>query len=901
VSLRPRQLCHRGAGLASALWLRGPDTVARALAQLTPGTSLHRLRDGLLLRWPKPSRVVVNEAPGVVLTMHNEVLWAFPPTPAEREALRPARGAVILCVGGVAEVVTELEAAIDPLSLITAQVSTISLRGLGAPPAPPLALVSASAPRERFGVAEADPAAEETRAALIALAGRGRGAKPAAEAGSGWLTALVGTLGRWWRGRREAGPSGSSEMAQGRAPSAPAAPAGASWWERLLSRLDELALQNSLRGLMGARHARFLGDLMEELEGGDLEKALRAAIPLSEKPGEPSDPRRFPLRLPQGREQLKVTSGPSGGGGIGLQTELFARLRQLYSQAAERLTREGRIEEAAFVYAELLDRPSDAVGLLEKHGRFALAADIAETRHLVPAWQIALRLQAGETERAMDLARRFSLFEEAALRLVATDPKLARTLRLTHITLLAGRGQLKQALELTIRHNEHRMTAALAERCIARGGLTLVAALASMPFVPKELLGPALHDARPLLRVSAADPVREALLRTLALYHVTAIRPGAEWHLLQSLQREAARVALRAAAEGLADGVKLAKDLAKLSDLALHRELSAARPLDPPLRPTTNVLRRAADDRGAMPIHDLGRREDGAVVLALGETGLVLLQPDGARRHIEAPAWRVILGAGDDALALAPRGEVSRVSRVNLHTGAVNLWGELRIQRAIRTLQDGLWWVALDDGLALLDPHNPTPKALWRSGPIGAVSGLAVGGEGLFVLVEDAGQLERWRWSTPELVLRDRDALGERAWPLSLVAVSGQGRVVELYVPPHADLLAYRVSSLHGRTAPSWREEPARPLPSPGPWTILWARLHGPWLLVALEGPSGLLFLAGDTDHVGTPLQVFLDGAAALSVSTLPHNEQMTFVLGDDLGRVLWVSLTGQVLGEWRS
>jgi hypothetical protein len=897
VRLHPRQLCHRGAGLASALWLRGPDTVARALAQLTPGASLHRLRDGLLLRWPKPSRVVVNEAPGVVLTLLGEVLWAFPPTPAEVEALRPARGAVVLCVGGVAEVVSELEAAIDPLSLITAQVSTIPLRGLGAPPAPPLSLVSASAPRERFGVANADPAAEETRAALMALKEGRRVAKPTEEEPrGGWLSALGETLGRWWRARREAEAEGSSGMA----PSAAQAPAGASLWERMLSRLDELALQNTLRGLMGARHARYVGDLMEELEGGDLTKALRAAIPLSEKPSDSADPRRFPLRLPQGREQLKVTSGPSGGGGIGLQTELFARLRQLYTQAAERLTREGRIEEAAFVFAELLDRPSDAVGLLEKHGRFALAADIAETRRLPPAWQIALRLQAGETERAMDLARRYNLFEETALRLAATQPKLARTLRLTHITLLAGQGRLGQALGLAMRHNETRMAQALAERCVNRGGLALIAAFDALTTMSPALRGQALRAARALLRVPAADPAREALLRTLAEFLPTAI-PAPEQHLYQSLQREAARVSLRAAAEGLADGVKLAQTLAKRADAALNQELSAARPLDPPLRPTTHVLRRGADDRGAIPIHDIGRREDGAVVLALGETGLALLYPDGARRHVEAPAWRVILGAGDDALALAPRGEVSRVSRVNLHTGAVNLWGELRIQRALRTLQDGLWWVALDDGLALLDPHTPTPKALWRSGPIGAVSGLSVSGDSLFALVEDAGQLERWRWSTPELVLRDRDSLGERAWPLSLVAVSGLGGVVELYVPPHADLLALRLCSRHLATAPRWREEPARPLPSPGPWTILWARLHGPLLLAALEGPSGLLFLAWDADHVGTPLQVTLDGAAALSVSTFTHNTQTTFVLGDDLGRALWLSLTGQVLGEWRS
>ncbi|MEY3213899.1 MAG: hypothetical protein RIT28_4380, partial [Pseudomonadota bacterium] len=658
MSLLPRQLCHRGAVMASALWLRGPDTVARAVSQLTPGATLHPLRDGLLVRWPQAARVVVNEASGVALTLRDEVLWAFPPTPAEVAALNPAKGSVVLCVGGVAELVPGLGAAIDPLSLITAQVTTISLKGLGAPPAPPLALVSASAPRGRFGVAEADPAAAETQAALMALK-EGRRAKPVAEeeAPRGWLQAVGETLGRWWRARRETSPKSSSALSP---PSSP------SLWERLLSRLDELALQNTLRGLMGARHARYVGELMEELEGGDLTKALRAAIPLSEKPNDTDDPRRFPLRLPQGREQLKVTAGPSGGGGIGLQTEMFARLRQLYTQAAERLTREGRIEEAAFVHAELLDRPSDAVGLLEKHGRFSLAADIAETRRLPPAWQIALRLQAGEIERGMDLARRYNLFEEAALRLVAKEPKLARTLRLAQITLLAGQGQLTRALTLAIRHDEARVVVALAEGCVARGGLALVAAFDALKTMPPALRGQALHAARPLLRTSAADPAREALLRTLAELHPTVI-PAPEQHLLQSLQREAARVALRAAAEGLADGAKLAQALAQRADAALHQELSSARPLDPPLRPTTNALRRAAEDRGATPIHDLGRRADGVVVLALGETGLVLVHPDGARRHIEAPAWRVTLGPGDDALVLAPRGEVSRVSRVNLH------------------------------------------------------------------------------------------------------------------------------------------------------------------------------------------------------------------------------------------
>jgi hypothetical protein len=143
--------------------------------------------------------------------------------------------------------------------------------------------------------------------------------------------------------------------------------------------------------------------------------------------------------------------------------------------------------------------------------------------------------------------------------------------------------------------------------------------------------------------------------------------------------------------------------------------------------------------------------------------------------------------------------------------------------------------------------------------------------------------------------------LGERVWPLSLVAVSGLGRVGELYVPPHADLLAWRLCSRHHSAAPTWREEPALTLPSPGPWTVLWARFIAHVLLAALEGPTGVLFVAWETMTKAPPLHVHLDGAAAVSVSTFTHNGQTTFVLGDDLGRALWVSLTGQLLGEWRS
>jgi len=80
---------------------------------------------------------------------------------------------------------------------------------------------------------------------------------------------------------------------------------------------------------------------------------------------------------------------------------VYGELRRLYREAFHRLESQERIEEAAYLLAEVLHAHEEAVGFLERHGRFLLAAEMAEARHLPPGLVVRQWLLAGNRERAL--------------------------------------------------------------------------------------------------------------------------------------------------------------------------------------------------------------------------------------------------------------------------------------------------------------------------------------------------------------------------------------------------------------------------------------------------------------------------------------------------------------------
>src|SRR5262249_15469783 len=152
---------------------------------------------------------------------------------------------------------------------------------------------------------------------------------------------------------------------------------------RLRQLAARLLVETRLAGLIGQRQAQYLGQMMEMFERGDFNEALRHAIPLG---GSVESEILAPaLRVPSPRNSLSITPQRTPArSAIGMGADLLGQLRRLYRSAFERLEAQGKIEEAAFILAELLQANEEAVAFLERHGRLRLAAEIAEARGLAP-------------------------------------------------------------------------------------------------------------------------------------------------------------------------------------------------------------------------------------------------------------------------------------------------------------------------------------------------------------------------------------------------------------------------------------------------------------------------------------------------------------------------------------
>ena len=112
-----------------------------------------------------------------------------------------------------------------------------------------------------------------------------------------------------------------------------------------------------------------------------------------------------------------------------LGDDLESHLRRLYRQAFERLAREGRIDEAVFVLAELLQARREALDYLEAHQRHAQAAELALAWDQPADLIVRLHCLAGDWRRAVAVARRDGAFANAVLQLEKKWPDAAHRLR----------------------------------------------------------------------------------------------------------------------------------------------------------------------------------------------------------------------------------------------------------------------------------------------------------------------------------------------------------------------------------------------------------------------------------------------------------------------------------------
>jgi hypothetical protein len=782
---------------------------ARVLAAWRPGTVVRRLRGGALLCvWPSPERRDVGALPGLAVVERDGAWCTLPLTDAEWLDLAPVPpGALVYASAGRAVVELEAPRVVDPAEWIDVDdVVPLSTSTLGAPPRaiarpapaqPPPDLRAQLLPPGRQA-----PTAELARVVeALRRAERGE-VVPAVEATrrESWWQRVAA----WWRTARTARPmaTAASEARSGAASLVPARPLP--WWRRLaawLGRgaspattppptssavsvagpaaasrlsawLQRWARLRALAPWAGKESARYLSDMLDKFERGDLAEALRHAIPLG---GAAGLGERVGAGLPAPRTELRISPRSAGGVGSSLvaSEDLYAHLRRVYTSAFERLEREGRHEEAAFVLAELLQRSEEAVSFLERHGKLRLAAELAEARGLEPALVVRQWMVAGDVERAVALAREHGVFASALTRLERSHPEHARRLRVLWADLCADAGDFERAVEVVWPVQDARALAlGWIDRAMEVGG----AVRARMIARKIELRPEAYPELRAEVLASCAERSASAALdREVLAQGLMAVRSEAAQRLAFPL--------VRAVVEDRARGwsTQSSRELRTLADFAGQRALRGDLPeLDRGSLPTSvhHDVHVKARDVGRTPLYDAALLPNGRLLVALGEGGVVWLTPDGRRvAHFDVPAHQLVVSDhGDRALALAPRGELTRVSKLDLRARGARHWLDLELHGHADTFDGSVWYVLERRAVVALDLLARRPHAVWRVEPDGAPMRVARTATSMAFAAADGAELEVWTYQLPTVSLRAR-----RRLPLpESCALAPDGRVLLL-------------------------------------------------------------------------------------------------------------------------
>ncbi|MET8525937.1 bpX6 domain-containing protein [Micromonospora sp. NPDC005172] len=557
----------------------------------------------------------------------------------------------------------------------------------------------------------------------------------------------------------------SGATASGRADSAGAAapPTGRSvssggWWQGLLTRL--VLATHAARLAADAQH-RYVRRLSAAFARRDWDTALRGAIGVGGSGGRPT------LRLPRPRTgELVPQPHRTGGTAVPLGPDAVRHLRTLYRQAVSELDRAGRVEESAFVLADLLDVPVEAVSLLERNRRYRLAAALAEGRDLDPDLAVRLWWRAGERDHALQVARTRGAFAGAVERLAGVDVAAARQLRVEWVRARQAADDHIGAVEAAWPDEGLRpLVVTNIQAGMALGGHTsghlfahlvtwrpntetVAAAIALLDGRDPELAAAQRGFLAALAELRSADAARDRQLCTAAL-----------------------RLLVRDRADDPADGDERRRIAGRLRQRA-DRLAAADLPPLPAGRAAGRGVRvdiLAPDEAGQLPIHDAVLLSGRVILTAHGEFGVRLVGLDGrVRARWDTPAHQLVVADhGGSVLVVAQRGATCEIRGLDLSTRRLRPPIAVSARRVLPSYDGTLLPVVDDDGLAFVELTSDAPRIAWRElDASSAVLDIARSPTSLAAVVRitgpqghGAGTTEVWRWDLPSLMLRTRRAV----------------------------------------------------------------------------------------------------------------------------------------------
>ena len=548
-------------------------------------------------------------------------------------------------------------------------------------------------------------------------------------------------------------------------------------WRRWVTRLTQ---HSRLSALYGKRQAAYMQRMLEMFEDGDFAEALRHAIPLG---GEQSSGEQS-FGTPQRRQDLSIDQSRGPARAIVFEHDMQAHLRQVYRQTFERLDREGRIEEAVFILAELLKVQQESLDYLEKHGRHQQAADLALAWDMPAATIVRLLCLAGNWQRALLVARRDDAFADAVRLLQDKYPEGADRLRLEWAESLTRKGLWLQAVEVIwpLTAERHRAAQWLLDAEAAGGALAVGALVKRAILLPDTLQ--AYGDWIEQLRDDPTRHAERAALAEALLQHknqagALAWLAGATAHAIIADQVEGQGHLSHQQLQAL---VSMSKD--KLLQADLPGQLPK-RPANVALCKVSDALEWTAPFMGSRKIMDAVLLEGGRYLLALGEAGAVVIDANGETLcHFSVPADNIVLARGRQVvLVLAWRSDVWRISKLDLVTRSATDLGVHMFDVFARSFDGSNWTIGRGRQLRVVDVDRGF-ETLWHVSDLpGQVVALHDDEQNEYVWLNDrdtGGQV--WHYRLPERRLVSREPLPALRYEDGLREFTADGRVVEVRV-----------------------------------------------------------------------------------------------------------------------
>ncbi|MCD5330078.1 bpX6 domain-containing protein [Chromobacterium piscinae] len=475
--------------------------------------------------------------------------------------------------------------------------------------------------------------------------------------------------------------------------------------------LARAAMTSHLSGILGRRQAAYMRQMLEMFENGRLQDALRHAIPLGGEGGSPGQA----FGVPHARHDFKLgirngAAGPS----MYFGDDLSRHLRQLYRKTFEKLDREGNVDQAVFVLAELLQSHAEAINYLERHERYSQAAELALLWDMEAGLIVRLMCKAGDLPRAMAVARRDNAFAEAIALLESRWPVAARQLREEWALALVDQGRWLDAAQAIwpIESMRERAIEWL-QRAEEAGG-----SLAAEALVRRARLLPHSLDSQEQHVLSIRDDDDRGMERAAIAHALLALDSHNDETRL--LARALFNAWLVDQDKGM--GRLSAQQLQRLLDIAQDPLLCAdlpgklPSPKPNPFADKKEVSWISVPAAIGQAVSDIALLPDLRLLVAQGEAGVTLRDDRGkVLHHFAAPADNIVLAdSGHVALAAIYRGEMLCVQRLDLVTREQRDLGAILVDCYASSFDGVGWTVGQGDAIRILDTGHGLSRVLWQ-------------------------------------------------------------------------------------------------------------------------------------------------------------------------------------------